>query len=284
MGTGDRVLIVNADDLGLHEDINSGIEEAHVDGIVTSASLSPVGESFEDGVAVCRRCPDLDIGVHLTLVEESPLTDASRLGGLVTREGLFPKSHKGLLARAASGWISRSAVRHELGAQVERVLEAGIRPSHLDAHQHVHLLPGIWPVVVELATEHGIPWVRVPRFAPIGVGAPSAILAALRLGMNALQRIRRDSLGSLRAPYATPALGLSGHLTIDAILAGLHDMPEGNVAELVTHPGVTTPALQARYDWGYDWSGETAALTDPKLREALRRDGFTLRSFSGMAA
>ena len=282
--TGDRVLIVNADDLGLHEDINRGIETAHVDGVVTSASLSAVGRAFEDALAVCRRCPDLDIGVHLTLVEESPLTDPSRLGGLVTREGLFHGSHSGLMARAVSGRLSRHAVRRELGAQVERVLEAGIRPSHLDAHQHVHLLPGIWPVVVDLAREHGIAWVRVPRFSPLGSGGPSPMLMASRLGMNALQGIRRASLGALRAPDATPALGLSGHLTADAILAGLDAVPRGGVAELVAHPGVTTPGLQERYRWGYDWSGETAALTEPALAGALRREGFTLRNFSGLAA
>ena len=284
MGTGDRVLIVNADDLGLHQDINRGIEMAHLEGVVTSASLSAVGEAFEDAVALCRRCPDLDVGVHITLVEERPLTDPSRLGSLVTREGLFQPSHPRLMARAVSGRLSRSAVRRELGAQVERVLEVGIRPSHLDAHQHVHLLPGIWPVVVELAREHGIPWVRVPRFSPLAVGSPSPILTALRLGLNALQSVRRSSLGALRAPDATPALGLSGHLTTDAILAGLALVPRGDVAELVAHPGVTTPSLQERYRWGFDWSGETAALTDATLKSALHREGFTLQSFSGLAA
>ena len=284
METGGRVLIVNADDLGLHEDINRGIETAHVDGIVTSASLSAVGEAFEHAITVCRTCPELDIGVHLTLVEEHPLTDPSALGGLVNKSGRFPESHTGLVARSLSGRVSRTAVRRELTAQVEKVLEAGIRPTHLDAHQHVHLLPGIWPVVVALAVEYGIPWLRMPRFSPIGVGAPSPVLAALRVGMNTLQGIRRSSLGTLRAPDATPALGLSGHLTTDAILAALHDAPQGSISELVTHPGVTTPSLEDRYRWGYDWSGETAALTDPTLRETLHGSGFALHSFSGVAA
>ena len=284
METGDRVLIVNADDLGLHEDINRGIETAHVDGIVTSASLSAVGQAFEHAVTLCRRCPDLDVGIHLTLVEERPLTDPSLLGGLVNRSGRFPKSHTGLVVRSLAGRVSPSAVRRELRAQIDKVLEAGIRPSHLDAHQHVHLLPGIWGAVLALASEYGIPWIRMPRFSPIGVGGPSPVLAALRVGMNTLQGIRRSSLGTLRAPDATPALGLSGHLTTDGILAALHDAPQGSVSELVMHPGVTTPSLKDRYEWGYDWSGETAALTDPTLRTTLRSIGFSLRSFSDLAA
>lgn len=280
----DRILLVNADDLGLHEDINRGIETAHMDGIVTSASLSAVGEAFVDALALCRRCPELDIGVHLTLVEEKPLTDPARLGGLVTRAGCFPGSHKGLLTRVVSGRVSPAALRRELGAQVERIIQAGITPSHIDAHQHVHLLPGIWPAVLELAREYGIPWVRLPRFSPLREGGPSPVVAVLRGGANALERFRRASLGSLRAPGSTPALGLSGHLTTDGILSGLSLVPSGSVAELVTHPGITTTALKDRYRWGYDWTGETAALNDPELREALQRAGFVLSSFSGLAA
>jgi hypothetical protein len=68
------------------------------------------------------------------------------------------------------------------------------------------------------------------------------------------------------------------------MLVALARVPRGAVAELVTHPGVTTPALQARYRWGYDWTGETAALRDPALRGELERAGFDLRRFTDVAA
>ncbi|MSR20776.1 MAG: ChbG/HpnK family deacetylase [Gemmatimonadetes bacterium] len=279
-----RTLIVNADDLGLHPDIDRGIEAAHREGIVTSASISAVGSSFEQAVELCRRNPRLDVGVHLTLVGERPLTDPRRLGDLVTKDGRFVDSHPALVSRALTLRLDRGAVARELGAQVERVVDAGIRPTHLDGHQHVHLLPGVWPVVVELARKHGIRWVRVPAFVPVTAGHPGAAGLALRSGLNVLQRVRRGALGALRCADATPALGMSGHLTVDRILEGLAAVPDGAVAELVAHPGVTTPALRARYDWGYDWSGETAALSNPALREAIAARGFALRSFAELVA
>ncbi len=279
-----RSLVVNADDLGLHEDIDRGIESAHREGVVTSTSLSAVGEAFEDALRVCERCPELDVGVHLTLVGERPLTDPARLGGLAAADGCFVDAYPTLLGRVLSGRLSRAGVMRELDAQVRRVLDAGIRPTHLDSHQHVHLLPGIWPVVVALARKHGIAWVRVPIFTPLGAGSPGAAVVGLRLGLNLLRRARRPTLGALRSADVTPALGLSGHLTVEGILAGLETVPPGAVAELVAHPGFTTAALRERYDWGYDWSGETAALTDARLPAALDRAGFTLRSFSGAAA
>jgi predicted glycoside hydrolase/deacetylase ChbG (UPF0249 family) len=283
-GAPGRKLIVNADDLGLHPDIDRGIEAAHREGIVTSASIAAVGASFDDAVELCRRCPDLDVGVHLTLVGERPLTDPSALGGLVTQDGHFPASHPDLVARALTLRLDPRAVRRELEAQVERVERAGIRPSHLDGHQHVHLLPGIWPVVVAIARERRIGWVRVPSFRPVVTNGAGLRQVSLRLGLNVLQKGRRARLGALRSADVTPALGESGHLTVERIGRALEGVPAGGVAELVTHPGVTTPDLERRYDWGYDWTGETAALSDARLRRTIAEAGFELRRFRDLAA
>ena len=284
-GPADRILIVNADDLGLHTDINRGIEKAHREGIVTSASFSVVAVAFEDGVATCARCPHLDIGLHLTLVEERPLSPAKSLGGLARSDGQFPKDPSALVGRVLTGQVSGKAVRRELEAQLAKLLEVGIQPSHLDAHKHVHLLPTIWPAVVELALENDIRWIRVPRFDPIGAGTPTPTLMVMRSGLNVLQSVRRASLRPLRSPDSTPALGHSGHLSTDRILRGLKtEKAGGGVAELVAHPGVTSRSLQERCPWGYDWSGETAALTDPELRNSLEREGYSLSTFADLAA
>jgi predicted glycoside hydrolase/deacetylase ChbG (UPF0249 family) len=279
-----RKLIVNADDLGLHADIDRGIEIAHREGILTSASISAVGASFDHAVDLCRRCPRLDVGVHLTLVGERPLTDAAALGDLVTPEGWFVERYPALVSRVLALRLRREALRLELEAQVERVERTGIRPSHIDGHQHVHLLPSIWPCVVEIALEHDIPWVRMPAFRPLGVGEGTPTDVALRLGLNLLRVGRRLSLGRLKSADVTPALARSGHLTAPRIARELALVPRDAIAELVVHPGVTTAALQERYDWGYDWSGETTALTDPGLRDAIAAGGFELHRFADMAA
>jgi predicted glycoside hydrolase/deacetylase ChbG (UPF0249 family) len=279
-----RTLIVNADDLGLHPDIDRGIEAAHREGVVTSASIAAVGASFAHAVELCRRCPGLDVGVHLTLVGERPLTDPAMLGDLVTGDGRFVRAHPALVARALLRRLDGGAVLRELEAQIERVVGAGLRPTHLDGHQHVHLLPGIWPAVVQLARRHRIRWVRVPCFRPVPADGSGPIAIALRLGLNVLQRSRRARLAELRSADVTPALAESGRLTVERIVRALRTVPDGTVAELVVHPGLTTPALTERYAWGYDWSGETAALTDPRLRGAISDVGFELRRFADLAA
>src|SRR5687768_3715380 len=71
---GRRRLIVTADDVGLHPGMTEGAIRAHLDGIVTACSVVANGAAFDDAVARLRDVPSLEVGVHLTLVEEHPLT------------------------------------------------------------------------------------------------------------------------------------------------------------------------------------------------------------------
>ena len=104
------------------------------------------------------------------------------------------------------------------------------------------------------------------------------------MGLNALCEARRGSLGPARSADATPGLGWSGRLTVARVLEALDALPAQGSVELVAHPGETSAALEARYRWGYDWSGETDALCAPELAEGLAARGFELTRFTAMAA
>ena len=73
-------------------------------------------------------------------------------------------------------------------------------------------------------------------------------------------------------------------LAKDFCYTTLDRIPSGLVSELVTHPGVQSPELEASYDWGFDWDRETAALTDPSLRASLEDAGFRLTTFAELAS
>lgn len=278
-----RRLVVTADDAGLHPGMTLGAVRAYEQGIVTAAALAPNGDDFAAAVAALRERPGLDVGVHLTLVGERPLSPPREVPSLVGGDGAFLPGFPAFTARYAAGRINRAQLRLELRRQVERVLDAGLRVVHLNSHQHLHALPGVFEGVVELAREHRIPWVRIPAAAGV-LRRPSfraAQLAVLdRLGRRAGRRLAGVS-GVLGV--RTVALYDAGHLTPERLLASLPETG-AETAELVCHPGVGTPALAARYDWGYDWDEETAALCAPGLREILWERGFALTSFSGLSA
>lgn len=274
-----RLLIVNADDLGLHDDINRGIVLAHTRGIVTSASLVACGEAFEHAATIIHECPELDLGVHLTLVEERPLSPPEKVPSLVGPEGRFVPTYRRFAARMLLGLVSPAEIYHELQAQIERVIKTGRAPSHLDSHQHVHLLPSVWRVTTELARQYGIRWIRVPRFQSL-VRSPRSLLDPFfRLGLNILSASATGQWSERDRRIRTIGLGLSGRLDDHDLLrltTGLHP----GISEIVTHPGINTPALTARYRWNYEWSRELAALTSPRIESLIRSDGISLTRFS----
>ncbi|MEO8380873.1 MAG: ChbG/HpnK family deacetylase, partial [Acidobacteriota bacterium] len=247
-------LIVTADDVGLHRGMTEGAIRAHREGIVTACSVVVNGVAFDDAVARLREVPSLEVGVHLTLVEERPLT-AIR----------FSNKYTSFLPRYLARRISIEAIERELRAQIERVADAGLTITHLDGHQHLHLLPRIFAVVTRLAREHAIPYVRIVDDR--GSTSRRMPMAAL----NVLGRRARASLigdAAVRTNDHTIGVADAGHLT-DVV--HLLDHVTG-ITELVTHPGMGVDG----YGWGYAWEAETRALCDPRLREELAARGIDL--------
>ncbi len=278
-------LVVNADDLGLSEGVNRGIEHCFHQGLLRSASLMPNGPAFAQAVEVAARNPGLGVGVHLSLVDEQAVAPRDRLGRLVDAQGRLPGSYREFVA----GWLGRRfgprEVGAEIAAQLDRVREAGMQPTHLDSHQHLHLLPGVLTLVLAAAREAGIGVVRVPH----DQGAPSGVTGGgRRVQMSVLgslawwggRRVRRAGL--LHADWFW-GLGQSGALDEPGLLAILDRLCPG-VNELMCHPGFADPALTARYQWGYHWDQEAGALCAERVLRAVEEKGLPLVNFAQVLA
>src|SRR3954462_986306 len=84
-----RQLVVNADDFGISRGVNRGIVEAHRNGLGTSASVMPNLPSAEDALTRATICPDLGLGLHLTLTAGPPLCPPNDVPTLVDADGQF---------------------------------------------------------------------------------------------------------------------------------------------------------------------------------------------------
>lgn len=262
-------LIVTADDVGLHPGMTRGALAAHDRGIVTAVSVSPNGRDFEPAVELLRERPRLEVGAHLTLVGERPLSPPETIPSLVGPDGLLHAGYPAFAARCFLGRIRSVDLETELRAQVERLLATGLRVVHLNSHQHLHVLPRVFEIVLKLAEEHGIPRVRIPN-------EPEAGLTPRGLQIAVLNALGRRAPHRIASPDRTVGVMTAGRLN-PARLRRCLDRVAG-LTELVCHPGLGGEELAAAYDWGYAWEEETAALCDPGLPELLREKGISLVS------
>ncbi len=257
-----------------------GAVKAHDEGIVTACSVVANGRAFAPAVELLRDRPRLDVGVHLTLVGEWPLSPPERIRSLVDRDGRFLRDFRAFTKRYLLGGIAAAEVEEELRRQIEQLLGAGLSLVHANSHQHLHVLPRIFEIVVRLADEYGIRFVRIPH-EPIAVRRLSP--RSLQIGiLNGISRRARRRLDSVRTADKTVGILDAGRLTAERLVSILQDV-EGTT-ELVCHPGIDDSALTAEYDWGYGWDRETEALCDGRVKEALHAQGIHLSPFTHLPA
>jgi predicted glycoside hydrolase/deacetylase ChbG (UPF0249 family) len=236
-------LIVNADDFGFTRGVNEGIVEAHRHGILTATTLMAGGGAFDHAVERARATPSLDVGVHLVLWEETGL----------------PQRLPAFVLRAMT--MSTAAIEHLFAAQVERVIQAGIAPSHLDTHKHTHTLPHVMRAVERTALRFGITWVRRP-LPPLGW------LTTCPAGL----RVTDHFMG----------LGLTGKMTRGSLAAALRGIRPG-LTELMCHPGRYDASLEsAPTRLKHERQQELEALTAPEIRTLLEANRIELTSYRTM--
>ena len=157
-------LIINADDFGLHTAVNEGIISGHTKGVITSTSLLASGAAFNEAVEMAKKYPKLGIGIHIALVGGlNPVSDPSEIPTLVTKEGVFVDSYVEFMKRIYSGSINYDEVRKEIRNQVSKIIDTGINVTHIDGHQHMHVLPSIIPIILQQALQHNIKAIRIPN-------------------------------------------------------------------------------------------------------------------------
>jgi predicted glycoside hydrolase/deacetylase ChbG (UPF0249 family) len=228
-----RNLVVNADDLGLTVGVNDGIFDAHHRGILTSASLMATAPAAANAIRRAWSHPTLGIGVHLTLVDATPMLLPDRIPTLVQDDGRFHVSWRPFIVACLRGRVSMADVERELAAQIEYVIAQGITPTHLDSHKHVHLFPPVFEIVVRLAQRFRIPVIRVPY---------ERTIADLPLFVWAVDAYRRAMSRGLTTPQFV-GRAMTGVMTEETLGEALRRLPAG-CTELMVHPGYIDDALR----------------------------------------
>jgi len=262
----------NADDFGICQAANQAIVQSHQRGVLNSTSLLVNMPATQHAVSLWKeksrfRAAEhpLEIGLHFCLTSGRPVLPLEDVPLLTSPQGKFRHSFFSLwnALRGASRTTLQLQIAAELLAQWQRALDLGIAPTHLDSHQHVHMIPGVAEVVTDFAHQKQIP-LRISRETP---PRNAILLHATRPVHSALGRLRISLLNhfATRAPFAkelphraSRCIGIwhSGHMTLPTLLDSLRHLPRNTTTEVIVHPGI---AGKPKTPFADDTSGDVSA-------------------------
>jgi hopanoid biosynthesis associated protein HpnK len=256
-----KTVTFSADDFGLTEAVNAGIEQAHRDGVLQAASLMVGAPAAADAVRIARACPTLRVGLHLVVIEGPAVLPPAEIPRLVGADGQFPSDQLGLGLR----YFFRPAVRRQLRAEIRAQFAAfaatGLALDHANAHKHMHLHPTVGAMMLDVGRDFGLRRIRVPA-------EPAWVLAqcGTRVGWGdrALYhwtRLLRRQARAAGVAVNDHCFGLawSGHMTVDRVRCLLAHLPEGN-SEIYFHPAAARDVVLDRLMPDYEHEAELAAL------------------------
>ncbi|MBV9103938.1 MAG: hopanoid biosynthesis-associated protein HpnK [Candidatus Eremiobacteraeota bacterium] len=281
----ERSVIFTADDFGLAQEVNEAVERAHREGLLSSASLMVAAPATADAIARARRLETLRVGLHVVLVNGTPLQPRESVTNLVNARGEFPSN---LFAAGVQYFASpkaRRQLRQEIRAQFEAFRATGLALDHVNAQNHFHVHPTVFGMILEIGQDYGAHAVRIPYepFWPSWRAARNRwsgrfANATLLWPWLALMRSRARRAGLL-CNDALFGMNDSGGMTSKRVRDIVNELPVG-LSEIYLHPATRAWPAGERAMPGYAFSDELGALLDPHVLEAVRARGAALTTYS----
>ena len=279
MSAMDRKIIINADDFGLCEGVNKAVADAHTKGVLTSTTIMANMPAAKEAVKIAKHLPNLGVGVHLNLTYGHPISRAPGLHPLLDSDGRFIRSPANLSLLSMLSAKIRNAIRTELAAQIQWVLDSGLKPTHLDSHKHIHCFPVLFPIVCSLARQFKITAIRHP-FEPRHVSRtpwppPSEGGGKRARLLRIMTRINRFQNSDFRRTDTLFGISHTGKIDVDFFEAvALYNREP--IAEIMTHPGYLDGLDPTRTRLFRQRKVELDALCGEKTKQCFKNAGIKL--------
>lgn len=262
-----KLLIIHADDMGLSHSVNTAcIKAFDIKGITSGSIMVPCPWAPEIEAYV-KDHPGLDVGIHLTMTAE---WDLYKWGGISSSDQIASLLDKNYHFYSTVEELGKSAkateAEKELRAQIDRALESGVKPTHLDTHMGSVLAnPELIKIYLNLSEIYKLP-VLFPR-AYLSWFPPD-LAKSLDTKIFLV-----DNLFMLDPKMITAKW-------IDAYQKGIEAMKPG-LNEMIVHLAIDNDEMQAiskgHDDYGSAWRQHDLDLvSSPEFKELLKTNHIIL--------
>jgi len=269
-----KLLIIHVDDVGMCHAANEATIKALEKGIVTCGSIMVPCPWFLEIAEYCREHPQADLGIHVTLTSEwshyrwYPVSSIDKVPGLVDEEGYLWRSVEDVVKHATP-----EEVETEIRAQVQRAIDFGIKPTHIDTHMGtVYASPEFFKAYCQVAREFGIP--------PMIISPESEV---------ARQRMKSDpAMAPFFEMFKTLA---SGFPMLDNLATGVESAElerrreeykeiirnlKPGVTQIIVHLGLDHPEIHAITSSWLARYNDFRIFTDPEMKQFIEEQGVKL--------
>jgi hopanoid biosynthesis associated protein HpnK len=278
-------LIVTADDFGLSSPVNEAIAKAHEKGILTTTSLMVSAPAAEDAVNRAKALPTLKVGLHLVLSNGKATLPALDIPALVNADGEFSTNQVSSGVKMFFNAEAKYQLEKEIRAQFEAFKATGLTLDHVNAHNHMHLHPTVFSLILTIGSEYNLTAIRIPNELPL-----ESIIE------NKKEKFKRYAQWLFLKPFISSMkkqcnirnikfndniFGLydSGHMNIDKLVRILPHIEDG-VTEIYAHPATERwdgidPAAN-----DYEFEAEYKALIHARTKRTIEKFDITLSGFN----
>ena len=260
-----RLLIINADDFGMCNSVNEAIIGAVKEGVVRSTSLMVPCPWMLHAMHFLADHPEIPFGVHLTVISEwvdyrwGPVTPREKVPSLIDKAGYFYNFEHmpEFLAQ-----VSLDQLEMEFRAQIEVVLAAGLKPTHLDWHAlRIGGREDILDVMLRLAREYG--------------------LAFRVAGRSWIEKVQSQGLPTNDYDFLDSYL-LDPVNKSARYAQMLHELPAG-LSEWAVHPGLDNSELLAlEPDENHFRQTDFDFWTSQQAKDIVREEGIILLDYRAL--
>lgn len=262
-----RLLIINADDFGMCNSVNEAIKWVLNEGVVSSTTLMVPCPWALHAMHFLKDHPNIPFGVHLTAISDpmdyrwGPVTYKEKVPSLVDPAGYFYKfdAMPAFLAQ-----VMMDQLEMEFRAQIEAVLDTGLRPTHLDWHAlRIGGRTDIFDLMLGLAKEFGL---------------------ALRvMGRASIEKVQSQGLPCIDYDFLDSYL-LDPVNKSAQYVRMLHELPAG-LSEWAVHPGLDNSELLALEPAGkHERQTDFDFLTSQQAKDIIREEGIIVLDYRALQA
>lgn len=154
-----KKIIINSDDFGMNKYIDNACMYANKLRKINSISVIVNYKNYEKSKKKLKSFKG-NVGLHINLTQNFPII--KKKNSLIDNNKKFVGLNK-FIINYLFNRLSMKDIYNEIEAQIIKLKKNKIRISHLDSHQHIHMLPKIWNICNNLALKHGIKRVRITK-------------------------------------------------------------------------------------------------------------------------